>query len=66
MQPAKRGEAAPKVILYKSCGEMFFFFEKESEIWAVLVSMNFLYILSLTFLGSIHLELENRQKMMLV
>ena len=60
----KRGEAVPKVILYKARGETFF--KTESEILAVLVFMNFLYILSLTFLGSIHLDLENRQKMMLV
>ena len=64
MQQGKRGEAVPKVILYKARGETFF--KTESEILAVLVFMNFLYILSLTFLGSIHLDLENRQKMMLV
>ena len=57
----KEGEAVPKVILHKSRGEMFFY-ETESEIWASLVFMNFLYMLSITILGSIYLDLENRQK----
>jgi hypothetical protein len=59
MQQAKKGRLLQKSFYISRAVRCFF--ETESEIWAVLVFMNFLCILSITFLWCIYLDLENRQ-----
>ena len=55
MQQAKKGGRLFQKSFYISSGVRCFY-KTASEIWASLVFMNFLYILSITILGSIYLD----------